>query len=124
MEGLVVIILEYDVIVIIEKEGQLSVEMMKSKVSISQVKVKFKEEFGKLFIFLDDMMLFVKFYSRQRVIIDVDFIYDLFFVSCQVRGCVGEFFINIKKVEGGVLTVIWVCSKGYSGVWNFFVLLG
>lgn len=124
MEGLVVITSEYDATVTTEKEGQSSVEMMKSKVSTSQVKAKLKEELGKLSTPPDDMMPFVKFHSRQRVITDVDFIYDLFSASCQVRGCVGESSINTKKAEGGVLTVTWVCSKGHSGVWNSSALLG
>lgn len=124
MEGLVVITSENDATVTTEKEGQSSVEMMKSKVSTSQVKAKLKEELGKLSTPPDDMMPFVKFHSRQRVITDVDFIYDLFSASCQVRGCVGESSINTKKAEGGVLTVTWVCSKGHSGVWNSSALLG
>ena len=98
MEGLVVITSENDATVTTEKEGQSSVEIMKSKVSTSQVKAKLKEELGKLSTPPDDMMPFVKFHSRQRVITDVDFIYDLFSASCQVRGCVGEsIFHQYKK---------------------------
>ena len=124
MEGLVVIKPENDATVTTEKEGLSSVEIMQSKVSTSQVKAKLKEELGKLSTPPDDMMPFVIFHSHQRVIIDVDCIYDLFSASCQVRGCVGESSVNTTEAEGGVLTVTWVCSKWYSGVWNSSALLG
>ena len=124
MEGLVVITPENDATVIADKEGQSSADIMESKVSSSQVKTKLKEELVKLSTPSDDLMRFVNFHNRHRVIADVDCICDLFSASCQVKSCLGESSINSTKAEGGVLTVTWVCSKGHSGVWNSSALLG
>jgi len=123
-EGLVVITPENDATVTTDKEGQSSVETIRSKVSSSQKKAKLKEELVKLSTLSDDLVPFVKFHNWQRVIAHVDCIYDLFSASCQVRVCVGESSINTTKAEGGVSTVTWVCSKGHSGVWNYSALLG
>lgn len=123
MEGLVVITPENDATVTTDKEGQSSVETIRSKVSSSQKKAKLKEELVKLSTLSDDLVPFVKFHNWQRVIAHVDCIYDLFSASCQVRVCVGESSINTTKAEGGVSKVTWVCSKGHSGVWNYSALL-
>lgn len=83
MEGLVVITPENDATVTTDKEGQSSVETIRSKVSSSQKKAKLKEELVKLSTLSDDLVPFVKFHNWQRGIAHVDCIYDVF---CKLSG--------------------------------------
>lgn len=82
MEQLVAVRPEIDAAVTTAQEGQLNVENTEGRVSSSQMKVKLKEELVKLCTPTEDLMLFVKLYSPERVIADIECICDLLFSHC------------------------------------------
>jgi hypothetical protein len=74
-----------------------------------------KNAFGVLEGLGNNSDLFGKHFKRDRVIVDVPLLLETFNNGCQHLSCPGASKIQNSKLEGGVLTVSWECSKGHLG---------
>ena len=90
----------------------------------ADLKSQFQDELSKLCVPGDNLSRFVDMHKREKVIVDVEHICDLISTNCQVKGCSGKPSVDNMKVEGAVLTLVWNCSNGHSGVWHSSCLLG
>ncbi|XP_067017883.1 uncharacterized protein [Acropora muricata] len=65
-----------------------------------------------------DMQKYLDFFNADRVIVEVDKIFQLFEGQCVEIGCTGQRKVVDRKVEGGVLLVTYTCSQGHNAVWS------
>ena len=56
-------------------------------------------------------------FKRDRVIVDIPYILELFNRGCQHSSCSGTSQVQHHNKEGGVLKIWWKCSDGHYGRW-------
>ena len=54
-----------------------------------------------------------KYFSQDRVVVDVDIILNMFQV-CQLKTCLANGDVKSWHMTGGVLHITWTCENGHS----------
>ena len=83
-----------------------------------KLKEKLSEVFEELVNYDDELANYVGMANKERVIVEMNKVLDLLQGKCQGEGCSGERKVIRRNVEGGVLSVVYGCSKGHTGVWH------
>ena len=60
--------------------------------------------------------LFKQSINKERVVVDVEMVLP-FFQVCRNDVCTSQYEVKSKKIEGGVLKILWTYSNGHAGSW-------
>ena len=76
-----------------------------------------KNAFGVLAGLGTNNKMYNEHFKRERVIVDVPYILEIFNNGCQHSSCSGKSKVQHLKKKGGVLKIWWNCSNGHFGCW-------
>ena len=102
--------------------GTISEEQQQKAESLQERNKRLKEEMQTAFTVLTDLgkhnPLYNQHFKRDRVVVDVPSLLDTFNNGCQNLSCDGKSKVINSKMEAGVLSIPWECSKGHIGQWT------
>ena len=71
-----------------------------------------------------ELSYFELLYRKERVVVEMEKLCDLFEGGCHIEGCTGKMSVVSKLVEAGVVQLFWRCSMKHTGVWESSSVLG
>ena len=101
--------------------GTISEEQQQKAEFLLERNKRLKEGIQTAFIVLTDLgkhnPLYNQHFKRERVV-DVPSLLGTFNNGCQNLSCYGKSKVINSKMEAGVLSISWECSKGHIGQWT------
>ena len=79
--------------------------------------IEMKNAFGVLAGLGTKNTMYGEHFKRDRVIVDIPYILELFNGGCHHSSCSGTSQVKHHIKEGGVLKIWWSCSEGHYGIW-------